>query len=75
MKQYLFSFCHGCIGYVLIKLKYYYNVTSYKSFINKIYDLMGQTSFVVFKSIRSVCLCYIPFYITFIYTSGLFIPD
>ena len=37
-----------CIGYILIKLdaKYYYNVTSYKSFINKVYDLVGQPSYV-----------------------------
>ena len=62
MKQYLFSFCHGCIGYVLIKLKYYYNVTSYKSFINTVYDLWdrprllysrvsGQFVFVISRSI------------------------
>jgi len=31
------------MGYILIKLdaKYFYNVTSYKSFINKVYDLVG----------------------------------
>ena len=62
MKQYLFSFRHGCIGYVLIKLKYYYNVTSYKSFINTVYDLWdrprllysrasGQFVFVISRSI------------------------
>ena len=36
-----------CIGYILIKLdaKYYYNVTSYESFINKVYDLVGQPSY------------------------------
>ena len=41
-----------CIGYILIELdaKYYYNVTSYKSFINKVYDLVGQPSYIKFQS-------------------------
>ena len=40
-----------CIGYTLIKLdaKFYYNVTSYKSFINKAYDLVGQPSYLILK--------------------------
>jgi len=39
---------HVCIGYILIKLdaKYYYIATWYTSFINKVYDLVGQPSYV-----------------------------
>ena len=37
-----------CIGYILIKLavEYHYNATLYKSFINIVYDLVGQPSYV-----------------------------
>ena len=36
-------------GYILIELyaKYYYNAKTYKSFINKVYDLVGQPSYMV----------------------------
>jgi len=27
--------------------KYYYNATSFKSFINKVYDLVGQPSYTI----------------------------
>jgi len=41
-------FLHDYIGYIFIKLdaKYYYNATSYKSFINKVYDLVTQPVYV-----------------------------
>jgi len=51
----------------LIKLdaKYYYNVTRYESFINKVYDLVGQPSclckwFYLFTYLyRTLAQCYI----------------
>ena len=54
IKQYHFSFVYFCIGYILIKLdtKYYSNVTSYKSFINKVYDLVGQPSYMMINQYR-----------------------
>jgi len=43
-------FLDVCVGYtcILIKLdtKNYYNVTWYKSFIKKVYDLVGQPSYI-----------------------------
>jgi len=44
-------FLDFCIGYILIKLdaKYYYNATTYKYFIHKVYDLVGQPSYTVFQ--------------------------
>ena len=41
------------IGYILIKLdaKYYYNVTLYKAFISKVYDLVGQPSYTLLQCI------------------------
>jgi len=37
----------------VIKLdaKYFYNVTSYKSFINKVYELVGQPSYILYMYI------------------------
>jgi len=50
-------FLDVCIGYVLIKLdaKYYYKATSYKSFINQVYVLVGQSSYTetVSKDLKS----------------------
>ena len=45
-----------CIGYVLIELeaKYCYNATSYKYVINKVYDLVGQLSYVCVYVINKV---------------------
>jgi len=42
----------------LIKLdaNYYYNVTSYKSFINKVYDLVGQPSYLAQRNNGSLWL-------------------
>ena len=52
-----FFFLDFCIDYIFIKLdaKYYYNVTSYKSFINKVYDLVGQPSYKRNKSDKNDC--------------------
>ena len=41
------AYPHVYIGYISIELdaKYFYNATSYKSFISKVYDLVGKPSY------------------------------
>ena len=52
-------FLDFCIGYVLFELeaKYCYNATSYKYVINKVYDFVGQLSYVWVYVINKVYDC------------------